>query len=58
MADDPVRRLVKATAGNDTEQLVAPIEENFEPNRDEPQHQRSQEEGLSPVLILSSGSNH
>jgi hypothetical protein len=57
-ADDPVGRLVKATAGDDTQQLLALVENYFEPNRHEPKHQGSQEENPSFVLILRCSSHH
>ncbi|KAE8077461.1 hypothetical protein FH972_016022 [Carpinus fangiana] len=57
-ANDPVGRLVKATAGDDTQQLLALVENYFEPNRHEPKHQGSQEENPSFVLILRCSSHH
>lgn len=50
-ADDPVGRLKKATASEDTEELLPLVEYYFEQNRNEPQHQGSQEEDLRLVLI-------
>lgn len=49
-ADNPVGELVKEAAGNNGEQLRAPVEEYFEQNGDEPEHQSGQEE--RPGLIL------
>lgn len=57
-ADDPVGRLVKATASDDTQQLLALVENYFEPNRHEPKHQGSQEENPRFVLILRCSSHH
>jgi hypothetical protein len=57
-ADDPVGRLEKATASDDTQQLLAVVENYFEANRHEPKHQGSQEEGPSLILILRCSSHH
>lgn len=56
--DDPVGRLEKATASDDPQQLLALVENYFEPNRHEPKHQGSQEESPSLVLILRCSSHH
>lgn len=42
--DDPIGTLVKATAGEDIEELPALVEHNFEQNGDQPQQQSGREE--------------
>lgn len=56
--DDPVGRLEKATPSDDTQQLLAPVECYFEPNRYKPQQQCGHEERPSLIILILRCSSH